>query len=207
MAALVRFLDGWVTLNHRLAPWLARAGGAMVLASALLITLDVVLRAGLRVTIGGADELAGYAFAIATTWGLAFVLMDRGHVRVDALYALLPRRLQAWLDVLSLTAMTVILALFAHRATGVLLDSLTFGARANTPLGTPQWLPQSLWLAGFAATLSAVLPLLGRCLLAAMQGDLQTVRTLAGARTLEEDAAAESGHVRATPATAPSPLP
>ena len=65
-------------------------GGAITLASVLLICFDVLVRKFFGFTTGGADELSGYAFAISTSWSLAFVVLHRGNVRVDALYQLLP---------------------------------------------------------------------------------------------------------------------
>jgi hypothetical protein len=33
----------------------------------------------------------------------------------------------------------------------VLEESIEFQSRANSPLGTPLWIPQTLWLAGLGA--------------------------------------------------------
>jgi hypothetical protein len=67
-------------------------------------------------------------------------------------------------------------------------------SRATTPLATPLWIPQSLWLIGLGLFLFTVLPLLLRSLFALLGGDLAKVRSLAGARTIEEDAADEAAH-------------
>jgi TRAP-type C4-dicarboxylate transport system permease small subunit len=125
---------------------------------------------------------------------LAFVLLERANVRVDALYIRLPKPVTALLDLLALLMLGVFVLLLGWFAGKVLEDSLLFATRANTPLGTPLWIPQSLWLLGFGLFLFAWLPLVLRVALALLSGDLAQVRALAGARTLQEEAAAEVAH-------------
>lgn len=188
---LVRLLEAWLALARAIARPLARLGGLLVLAAAFLVAAEVLLRGLLRWSLGGADELSGYAVAIATSFGLSFVVLERGHVRVDALYRWLPLRLVAALDLLALLVLTGFLLLLAQRAGLVLKDTLAFGSRATTPLATPLWIPQSLWLAGFALHLFVALPLLLRAAFAFVSGDLASVRRLAGVRSAAEEAAAE----------------
>lgn len=187
-------LDRWLGLADRLSRYAIWIGGTLVLASAILVSIDVLLRKILLVSLGGADELSGYAFAIGTTWALAFTLLRRANVRVDALYIHLPQVACAILDILALIVFGSFLALLTWQAWDVLDTSLAFQARATTPLATPLWIPQSLWLIGLVFFLFTILPLLLRSLFALFGGDLNTVRRLAGARTIEEDAADEAAH-------------
>lgn len=191
---MTRFLDRWIGLADVVATVAVRLGGAMMLAAALLVSVDVILRKTLAVTVGGADELSGYAFAIGTSWALAFTLLRRAHVRVDALYGRLPERMAAALDLAALIALLVFVGYLTWRASFVLQDSLLFSTRATTPLATPVWIPQTLWIAGFALFLFTIVPLIASVLLALVSGDRAKVRRLAGARTLEEDAAEEMSH-------------
>ncbi len=177
-----------------------RCAGAMIFASALLVGVDVFGRQFFSFSVGGADELSGYAFAVATSWALAFALLERANVRVDALYIRLPRAVAALLDLSALLLLGLFVGLLAFFAGKVLQDSLLFAARANTPLGTPLWIPQLLWLLGFGLFLFAWLPLLLRAALALAAGDLALVHRLAGARSIREDAQAElSQAVRSQP--------
>lgn len=193
------FLDRWLRLVDRVATIAVWSGGALLLAAAALVGVEVVLRKALRISLGGADELSGYAFAIATSWALAFALLRRAHVRVDVVYARLPARLRAGLDLVALVAMASFAAVLTQRAAAVLGDSLAFAARATTPLATPLWIPQAMWLGGFALFLLALAPLVLRCALALVTGDTASVQRLAGARSLQEDAAAEIAHVAPPP--------
>jgi TRAP-type mannitol/chloroaromatic compound transport system permease small subunit len=191
---MTALLDRWLGLADRLSHYAIWTGGTLVLASAILVSVDVLLRKLFLVSLGGADELSGYAFAIGTTWALAFTLLRRANVRVDALYIHLPQALCAILDILALVVFGGFLALLTWQAWDVLGTSLAFQARATTPLATPLWIPQSLWLIGLAFFLFTMAPLLLRSLFALLGGDLATVRRLAGARTIEEDAADEAAH-------------
>ncbi|WP_341704736.1 TRAP transporter small permease [Ferrovibrio sp.] len=187
-------LDRWLGLADRFSRWAVWFGGGLILASAFLVAVDVLLRKLFLVTVGGSDELSGYAFAIGTTWALGFTLLRRANVRVDALYSRLPAALCAILDIAALLALGLFVGLLSWQAWAVLDTSLAFNAKATTPLATPLWMPQLLWLAGLALFIFTLVPLLLRALLALLTGDLPAVRRLAGARTIEEDAADEAAH-------------
>ena len=131
----------------RVAVW---AGGALTIASVLLISFDVLARKFLGFTTGGADELSSYAFAISTSWALAFATLQRANVRVDVLYQFLPVRLSAVLDWLSLVALAVFMVFLTYYAYDMVQTSWAQKSAANTPLATPLWIPQGLWLLGLA---------------------------------------------------------
>ncbi|WP_298722038.1 TRAP transporter small permease [uncultured Ferrovibrio sp.] len=187
-------LDRWLGLADRFSRYAIWFGGALVLASAILVSVDVLIRKLFLISMGGADELSGYAFAIGTTWALAFTLLRRANVRVDALYTRLPQPVCAVLDIAALISLGLFIALLTWQAWSVLDTSLAFDARATTPLATPLWMPQILWLLGLILFMFTLIPLLLRAFFALLGGDLATVRRLAGARTIEEDAADEAAH-------------
>jgi len=166
-------------------------GGALLIASAFLVGIEVVIRKAFDMSIGGADELSGYALAISIAFALAFTLFERAHIRIDSLYVHLPVRLCALLDVLGLVLFIGFFALVTWYGIGVLQTSWKLGARSLSPLGTPVVLPQFLWVAGLIMFLVIALLLLIRALLALVTGDLVTVQRLIGSRTLGEEVQAE----------------
>lgn len=190
-------LDRLLALAHSISRAAIWSGGTLVLCAAILVAADVLLRNVFMLTFGGADELAGYAFAIGTTWALSFALLNRANVRVDALYAMLPPRFCALLDLVALLALGLFAGLLTWHAAVMLGTSISFAARATTPLQTPLWIPQSLWLAGLVLFMLTLIPLFLRAALALLVGDLATVRRLAGARSIEENAADEIAHTAA----------
>jgi TRAP-type C4-dicarboxylate transport system permease small subunit len=189
---MTRFLDSLLRLADRVSLWAVWGGGAMMLAAAFLVGIEVLARKFLLLSLGGADELSGYAFAISTAWALSFTLLRRAHVRVDALYGQLPERLRAVLDIGGLVAMAWFAVLLAWHAGVLWQTSWDFAARATTPLQTPLWIPQGLWVLGLVLFVLVTCALLLRAALALLAGDIAGVRTIAGARTIEEDAADEA---------------
>jgi TRAP-type C4-dicarboxylate transport system permease small subunit len=197
----VRFLDRWLALAHRLARHGVWFAGGLMLLSAFVVSLDVLLRKLLLVSLGGADELSGYAFAIGTAWALSFTLLQRANVRVDALYMHLPQAVRGALDLLAMMALGVFVGALTWQAWEVLNTSIAFEARATTPLQTPLWIPQALWLAGLLLFAFSWLPLFLRATAALLRGDRCGASRLIGAPSLEESAAAETAHTRHVEAT------
>ncbi|HYG45581.1 MAG TPA: TRAP transporter small permease [Bordetella sp.] len=173
----------------RVAVWV---GGALTLASVLLISFDVLARKFFGFNTGGADELSSYAFAISTSWALAFATLQRANVRVDVLYQYLPVRLSALLDWLSLVALGVFMVYLTYFAMEMAQTSWTRDSAANTPLATPLWIPQGLWMLGLVWMCITVALMLVRASLALATGDLQLVKAICGVRSAQEEADEEA---------------
>jgi TRAP-type mannitol/chloroaromatic compound transport system permease small subunit len=184
-------LDSLLELARRIARLGAWFGGLLIIAAALLVGVEVVIRKAFNLTVGGADELSGYALAISTSWALAFALLERAHIRIDSLYAHLPVRLAAVLDLLGLALFSAFIGLVAWYGFGVFQTSFGLSAHSLSPLGTPLVVPQLLWVAGFVVFLLVAALLLLRALAAFVAGDLQTVQRLIGSRSVSEELEAE----------------
>lgn len=176
---------------RRLTQWGLWFGGALVLLAAILIGVDVVLRKLFNASIGGADELAGYALAIGTAWSLAAALLERAHIRIDSLYVLLPNRLRLVLDFAGLALFTAFFGLIAWHGSSMVMQSWTSGSRSQSALQTPTVIPQSIWILGLcvfvvigALLFLHALILLGRGRVAEATGAIST-------RSAEEEVADE----------------
>lgn len=170
----------------------ALVGGAMLLAAAVTICIDVFLRYAFARTVGGADELAGYALAIAGAWGLSMALLSRSHIRIDTVYVRVKSRaVRAALDVLSVAAFAVFAALVAWHGWGVLRLSYESGSRSQSALETPLAIPQAVWLAGLAFFVAVALLLLARALVAWARGDLDSLFRLIGSKSATVEAKEE----------------
>nr|WP_297354974.1 TRAP transporter small permease [uncultured Caldimonas sp.] len=185
-----------LAVAERIATVAIRTGGCVMLAAALLVALDVTVRKLFNVTLGGADELAGYAFAIATSWSFAFVLIKRGNVRIDALYMHLPKRLCAVLDFLAVLALGTFAIVLTRHAYEVMAFSWSLNARSNSSLQIPLWLPQAAWWAGLALYVVTLALLLLRSASLLLTGRFEEVHAMLGARTTEEEAADEATQAR-----------
>lgn len=186
-----RVLEAALRAADRASTAAALAGGVLILASAGLVSLDVLLRKFTAVTVGGADELSGYALAIGSTWAFAFVMLNRGNVRIDALYQHLPRRVAAGCDLLALLALLAFASLVAWYGWAVMSYAWQIGSRSNSSLAVPLAIPLTLWWAGYGWFVACGLLLLARSVAALAAGDLATVNRLIGARSVRDEAADE----------------
>jgi TRAP-type C4-dicarboxylate transport system permease small subunit len=123
--------------------------GILLLASVLLISIEVILRKFFLVSFGGADELSGYALGICISWSLAYVLFEKMHIRIDIVYAKMSSNLQKLLDVVAGLFTLAFTGLLVYFSSSVIYTSFVKDSTANTPLGTPLWIPQSIWFLGF----------------------------------------------------------
>jgi TRAP-type C4-dicarboxylate transport system permease small subunit len=145
------------------------------------------MRKFLNRSIGGADELAGYALAIGTAWGLAAALLDRAHIRIDSLYVLFPQKLRLALDVAAVALLVGFFALVAWHGLGVVSQSWTSGSRSQSALETPTVIPQALWIAGLAVFVAIGVLLLIQALRTGLAGDLRGMAQLISTRSAEEE--------------------
>ena len=172
---------------RRFAQWGLWFGGALVLLAAVMIGIDVLMRKFLALSIGGADELAGYALAIGTTWGLGAALLDRAHIRIDSLYLLFPQKLRLTLDLAALVLLVGFFALVAWHGTSVVSQSWTSESRSQSALETPTIIPQALWLAGLVVFVGIGALLLVDVLRVLAAGDLRGAARMIGTRSAEEE--------------------
>jgi TRAP-type C4-dicarboxylate transport system permease small subunit len=172
--------------------WAVWFGGALCIASVLLISFDVIARKFFGFTVGGADELSSYAFAIGTSWSLAFVTLQRANVRVDVVYQYLPVRLSAVIDWLALASLGVFMVVLTRYVYDMVESSWAQNSAANTPLGTPLWIPQGLWFLGMAWMCVMVALMLLRASIALVTGDIATVKAIGGVRSSQEEAEEEA---------------
>ncbi len=156
------------------------ACGAVLVAACVMILVEIVLRRIAFGLIGGTDELSGYVMAAVASWSAAYALIERAHIRIDLVHRQLPGPGRTLLDLASLAtllAVSVIITVYGWR---VLDKTLTSGATANTPLETPLWIPQTLWLAGWVWFAVSSAALLGLTCWALLRGARAVACQLAG---------------------------
>lgn len=169
----------------------AIAGGALLLVAAITICVDITLRFAFAWTVGGADELSGYALAIASAWGFSTALLSRSHIRIDTVYVRVKSRIRAALDLISLASLAFFVALVAWHAWGVLRQSYVSGSRSLSAIETPLVVPQALWFLGLVFFVAIALLLLARALFALMTGDLDKLFDLIGSKSAVAEAKEE----------------
>jgi len=175
--------------------WIARVfawiGGAMIMVAALIVSAEVISRKLLALPFSGSDEIGAYLFAVGTSWSMAFVLVTRGHVRIDALYGTFSPFVRALLDLVALTGLAILVIALADRAWELLFDNLTGWNRSNTPLRVPLAYPQLPWFLGFAFFLFALAIALVRAVVALIAGDYAKVAATIGVPSQDEEVKGE----------------
>lgn len=180
-------MDAAIALARRLTRYGLWFGGALILAAAMLIGVDVTLRKVFNASIGGADELAGYALALGTAWSLGAALLDRAHIRIDSLYVMFPRPLRLALDLVGIALFLALFGLIARHGWNVVAQSWVSGSRSQSALQTPTVLPQSIWLVGLALfLLVGMVVLLHAAVLVARKRAAQAEQVISTRSAVEE---------------------
>jgi TRAP-type C4-dicarboxylate transport system permease small subunit len=175
-------------LIERISRAAAILGGLAIIGVAIIVCAEVVLRNVFNFGLSAATELSSYVLAVTSAWAFSYALLRRVHVRVDALIRLFPQPIIAWLDLLALLALSWLASMMLWYGASVFWFSFVKRSTAMTPMQTPMWIPQGLWLLGlglFFITSVTMIIVVGRCLL---NGDAAQVNRLAGSFTVEEEA-------------------
>ncbi|HYF07440.1 MAG TPA: TRAP transporter small permease [Acetobacteraceae bacterium] len=175
---------------------LAILSGWWLLALSVLTCVEIVLRKFFAMSVQGVDEIGAYTLAVVSAFGFASALMVKAHARVDFLLGRLPGFLRAVLNALAYVLLAVMAGYAAWRGWAVLEESLEFQARANSPLQTPLWIPQSAWLLGIGLFAAAAGAMAAHALMLLVTS-WRRVNQLYGPLTLEEEIETEVGALHA----------
>ena len=173
--------------------FIVQMGGWSLLAAAGLVTYDVITRKLFNISIAGADEISGYVFAISTACAYSYALLTRANIRIDFIYNKFPSSIQRWLDILSIALTAGFFGVICYFAFNLVDDAFLYGSRAVTPLQTPLAIPQTLWFVALCFALLTAVTLLVLSLKALLSGDKNTVKSLVGIPSLDEEIKAELG--------------
>jgi len=167
-------------------------GGAMLLVASVLICIDITLRYTMSVTLGGADEISGYALAISSAWGFSAALLSRSHIRIDTVYVRLKSiKARALLDLISLATLMGFFGMVTWYAWGVVKQSWVSDSHSLSAIEAPLVIPQGLWFAGLLFFVLLCALLLVRGLLAFMAGDYTGLFALIGSKSALAEAEEE----------------
>lgn len=176
-------IDHLARTGHAATRMVALAGGYLLLGFALMVGVEVICRKFLGFSLQGVDEMGGYVLAITTAFALSYALLRGAHTRMDLVLTRLPAQAQAVLNTLAAAATTAFAVFMAWRALATLLESIAYQSRASTPLQTPLWLPQSIWLAGLVTFALVSAGLTTAACIHLLRGDIRRVNAFAGTKT------------------------
>ena len=181
-----------LTFATRGSQLLAWCGGALMLLSAALISLDVIARNIFASTFFESFELSTYALAATVSFGMAYALSTKAHIRIEVLYVLFPRSLRRALDILAIVSLLGVSLLMTWFGFQTLADSWALGARSNSAMSVPLAVPQAIWVAGLAWFSVTCAVLAARTFVHLARGRTDAVEKEVGVASLTEEIAAST---------------
>lgn len=186
----------------------ALACGWWLIALSVVTCIEMLGRKVFGFSLQGVDEIGSYTYAIVGSIGFAHTLVTRSHTRVDFLISRFSPRVRAVLNLVAMLTLAALAILCLWRGAAVLAESIDLRATASTPLATPMWLPQSIWLAGYVlfALVAAWAGL--DALRLVLRGDIDGLNDRFGPQTLDEEIEAETElHLQPAAPTESEPTP
>lgn len=170
--------------------------GVTMLLLSVTITAETLLRKLFSYSLGGVDELGGYAVAIGAPLAFAVALIRQCHVRINLLHARMPDRARAVLNALATLSMGILSLYLFYFTIGTVADTRTYNSIAQTPWATPLIYPQTVWLVamGIFAVIGVVLSVKVLRLLA--RGDWDMLNRRYAPESVEEELEAELADLR-----------
>ena len=98
----MNLFDDLIRRTGTFCRWGVLLTGVFYILVSFAVAQEVVLRKIFNVSMMGIDEMSGFVLAIGTSWGFAFALLHRAHIRIDTVLLVLPQRARAVLDILGL---------------------------------------------------------------------------------------------------------
>ena len=125
-------------------------GSVALLAASIILTSSVVSRYVMKASTDWQDEAAVFCLVGASFLSAAFVQSVRGHIGIEAVAGLLPRRLdlvrQMLIDLLSLTFCTF----FSWKSWALFHEAWVDGQTTSSSWAPPLWIPYALMAAGMS---------------------------------------------------------
>lgn len=165
---------------------LALVAGYILLAQAVITSFEIVSRKVFNHSFQGVDEIGGYALAISASIGFGYATITRAHTRIDLVLARLPLAARAVLHQLASLVLLAVSSGFFWFGLRSLRQSIAYGSISTTPLQTPMWIPQSIWVLGLALFVIVSLTIVLRGFIMFIRGDFAGIERQMKAQSLEQ---------------------
>jgi TRAP-type C4-dicarboxylate transport system permease small subunit len=120
---------------------------ALVIAG-FVLTYSVVVRYFLKYSTDWQDEMSVFLIVGAVFMSAAAVQAQRGHIGIEAIVGLLPRRVNRVRVILVDVAGMMFCSYFAWKSITLLHEALVDDYHSTSTWGPPLWIPYSLMAAG-----------------------------------------------------------
>lgn len=167
--------------------------GILMLLLALAVTAETLLRKFFSVSLGGMDELGGYAMAICAPLAFTVALIERAHIRISLFQVRMSPKAQALTNALSALSLGLLSAYLFYFTWATLLETQSYHSAAQTPWATPLVYPQSVWLVGMGVFAVAAITLSVQAMKLVLRADWSALNAQFGADTVAEELETELG--------------
>jgi TRAP-type C4-dicarboxylate transport system permease small subunit len=165
--------------------------GVIMIALSLLITIETLIRKFFSISLGGVDELSGYAIAIGAPLAFAVASLEQSHIRINLLYIKLPQFTQAILNAAATFSIGALAVFFLVFTIGTVEDTISYKSIAQTPWATPLVYPQIVWLVASVVFAIVAVLLAARAAWLLLQGDTRTLARTFGPERIEDELESE----------------
>lgn len=142
-------------------------GASMILLSVMIVA-EILLRKFFAFSLGGVDELGGYAVAIVAPLAFIVTAAESAHIRINLLHARLPERARGILNLAASVSLALLALFLFYFTVKTVEETLAYRSIAQTPWATPLIFPQAVWLLTMGAfALGTVILALSACMAAA----------------------------------------
>jgi TRAP-type C4-dicarboxylate transport system permease small subunit len=133
---------------------------ALVLASCVL-TYSVIVRYFLKISTDWQDEMSVFLIVGAVFMSAAAIQAQRGHIGIEAIVGLLPKRVNHWRILLVDAASFAFCGYFAWKSATLLQEAYVNDYHSTSTWAPPLWIPYSLMTVGmFLLSIQLLLQLL-----------------------------------------------
>lgn len=142
-------LDRFLKISDRIVFAGAVVAAIACLVMAIMLIIEVISTSFFNWSQPWAVEYSAYLLATCLFLGSGWALQAGGHIRVNALFSLLPVRVVWCMDVIGTTFAVGIIGFAAAALTEQAVRTLHLGSRSYYPSETPLVYPQSLLAVAF----------------------------------------------------------
>lgn len=170
--------------------------GAIMILLSFAIAIETILRKFFSLSLGGIDEIGGYAVAIVAPLAFLVTASEQAHIRINVLHAKLSLGARAFLNVAATVSLALLALFLLYFTVETVRETLAYRSIAQTPWATPLIYPQAVWLCAMLVFAAGATMLAGRAVLLLARGELKVLDRRFGPGSAEEELEAELADLR-----------
>lgn len=171
--------------------------GVVMVALCFAIFLETILRKFFSISLGGVDELGGYALAIAALLAFLVTAVEQAHIRINILHSKMGIKARGVLNFISIFSLAAFALFLLYFSVSTVLETIAYQSIAQTPWATPLIYPQAAWLVATATFFVGTLVLAGRAFTLLLQADWKALDRKFGPSTPEDELQEELDDLKA----------